>query len=193
MEKIFTDAGIACRRLRIGVDFEAFYPLEESIERDGPLRIGWCGSRDKHGMKRGLEQYWEPAVRMAGCIPVLQLKEENLITNDHELREKFYRNIDLYLCTSITEGHPTGPLEAAACGVPTLSTDCGVMPELITHGKSGWLVRRRVNAITEALRAISVKGRDNLQTVGLAARKVMERDWNWSKNVHDWIKYFEDC
>lgn len=43
----------------------------------------------------------------------------------------FYQNLDCYLCTSLIEAGPAGPLEALACGVPVVvPADVGLMDEL---------------------------------------------------------------
>lgn len=43
----------------------------------------------------------------------------------------FYQSLDVYLCTSLNEGGPAGPLEALACGVPVvIPIGVGMMDEL---------------------------------------------------------------
>jgi glycosyltransferase involved in cell wall biosynthesis len=191
LEAVFSKYMKVCR-LRIGVDFDCYYPRKDDNPTltSNPLRVGWAGSLNNHGLKRGINDFFLPACKRAGCQPVMQLREHNRIFNDHDMREKFYRNIDVYLCTSITEGHPTGPLEAAACGIPTVSTDCGVMPELITSGKNGFIVNRDVDSIAEQLHWLS-NNRHELIVMGKRSRRVMEEDWNWKYNVCHWIDYFE--
>ena len=50
---------------------------------------------------------------------------------------------DIFVCSSLWEGSPLAVLEAMALGVPTVSTNVGVVPEVIIHGKSGWLIQPR--------------------------------------------------
>ncbi len=50
---------------------------------------------------------------MAACgqgwvVPAREIDQESL--------ETFYQQLDIYLCTSLVEGVPYGPLEALACG-----------------------------------------------------------------------------
>lgn len=47
--------------------------------------------------------------------------------------------LDILLLTSITEGLPLAVYEAFACKVPVISTKAGGIPEVITHGKTGFL------------------------------------------------------
>lgn len=47
-------------------------------------------------------------------------------------------------------------MEAMASGVPTIGTDAGGVPELITHGKTGWLVApKSPDALADAIQSIA--------------------------------------
>jgi L-malate glycosyltransferase len=54
--------------------------------------------------------------------------------------ERYYRAMDVYVCTSATEGLSNSILEAMACGRPVIATKVGGNPELVHHGKTGYLV-----------------------------------------------------
>lgn len=65
---------------------------------------------------------------------------------------------DLFICPSLWEGGPTSLLEAMAAGTPVISTSVGIAPEVVVHGKSGWLVepgnaQQLAGAILRALEA----------------------------------------
>lgn len=53
--------------------------------------------------------------------------------------EDFYSIADLFLLLSEKEGCPLTILEAMACGVPVLATRAGGIPEIIRHGREGFL------------------------------------------------------
>jgi L-malate glycosyltransferase len=55
----------------------------------------------------------------------------------------YYQSIDVYLNTSLHEGLPLSILEAMACGKPIVAPNVGGLPEIITHGKEGFLVETR--------------------------------------------------
>lgn len=49
------------------------------------------------------------------------------------------RDADVALNASRADNTPNALLEAAACGVPIVTTDAGGIPYLLTHGKTAWL------------------------------------------------------
>ena len=68
---------------------------------------------------------------------------------------------DLLLMTSLAESFCLAALEAMACGIPVLSTRVGGVPEVVLHGKTGFLfpvgdhpaaVRAAVNLLTDPTR-----------------------------------------
>lgn len=50
------------------------------------------------------------------------------------------REIDVFVLASTSEGMPLSILEAMAAGKPVVATDCGGIPEMVEHGRTGWLV-----------------------------------------------------
>ena len=48
--------------------------------------------------------------------------------------------VDIFCLTSYSEGMPNSVMEAAAAGLPIVSTTCGDSIHLIEHGSSGFLV-----------------------------------------------------
>lgn len=52
----------------------------------------------------------------------------------------WYRALDLYVAPQRWEGFGVTPLEAMASGVPVIATMVGAFPELISEGRTGWLV-----------------------------------------------------
>lgn len=54
--------------------------------------------------------------------------------------EKYYGAMDVYVCTSATEGLSNSILEAMAFGKPVIATKVGGNPELVQHGETGYLV-----------------------------------------------------
>lgn len=121
-----------------GVDTTFFSPASAPRMRDpGTLRVGWAGSLANQGAEhRGVPNIIEPAVAaVAGAEFVPAIRERQWRDADGMLA--FYRDIDVYVCASRSEGAPNPCLEASACGVPVVTTRVGSMPELIVDGENG--------------------------------------------------------
>ncbi|MDO1501075.1 glycosyltransferase family 4 protein [Winogradskyella maritima] len=71
---------------------------------------------------------------------------------EHKALIKDLKSYDVMLLPSVSEGIANVAVEAMAIGLPVVSTDCGGMPELIRHQKTGWLVsKRNATALAEGL------------------------------------------
>lgn len=53
---------------------------------------------------------------------------------------KLYRNADIFILPSLTEGIPKVIYEAMAAGKPIVATNVGGIPDVVTHGKDGILI-----------------------------------------------------
>ncbi|UKM63654.2 glycosyltransferase family 4 protein [Flavobacteriaceae bacterium GSB9] len=85
------------------------------------------------------------------------------------------RNTDILLLPSIEEGLANVAVEAMALGTPVISTDCGGMPELITHGITGWLVPVGApEAMANEILKVQSLPNDVLHTITKAARNIVE-------------------
>jgi glycosyltransferase involved in cell wall biosynthesis len=51
----------------------------------------------------------------------------------------FYASADVFVLASFTEGHPKVLLEAMACGVPCVASDCAGNRSIVTDGRTGLL------------------------------------------------------
>ena len=169
-------------------DLELFYPEEKVIS--AKLKVGWAGSLKNHKNKRGFEEFIKPICNEIPDIElIVQAKENKFITDDNEMRQ-FYNSIDLYICASRTEGTPRPVIEASACGVPVISTDVGIVPELIDNEVNGFIVEREYSAIKSKLLWI-VNNREILPQMGEAIRSKMEMEFNWKNLIFQWTDFFK--
>lgn len=67
------------------------------------------------------------------------LAEEVIFLGKQEVIEQILPVADLFLIPSEYESFGLAALEAMACGLPVLSTNAGGLPEVIDHGKSGYM------------------------------------------------------
>ncbi|MFL6260647.1 MAG: glycosyltransferase family 4 protein [Thermoanaerobaculia bacterium] len=172
-----------------GVDTEFFRPAAAPRPPAPTLRVGWAGSLTNHGAEhRGVHEFIAPAVAaVAGAELCLAIREEKW-RNQEEMLD-FYRSLDVYVCASRSEGTPNPCLEAAACGLPVVTTRVGNMPELIRDGENGFFVERDVADIAEKLRWLHDD--PGLRTrLGEAARAAVE-PWDWRRQAARYDAMFQ--
>jgi L-malate glycosyltransferase len=127
--------------------------------------LGFCGElREKKGQQfllnalTTVRQVHPASLLIIGEVrtsqeSVLQLYKshqpenaERIIVTGHlpnlETVAEHLRLCDVYLQPSLWEGMPNALLEAMACGCCCIASDAGGIPEVITHGKDGFLLQR---------------------------------------------------
>jgi glycosyltransferase involved in cell wall biosynthesis len=171
-----------------GVDTAFFQPAAAPPPAT-PLRVGWAGSvSNQSGHHRGVHEFIVPAVAaVEGAELCLAAREDRL--RDAEEMRAFYQSLHVYVCASRSEGTPNPCLEAAACGVPVVTTRVGNMPEFIRDGENGVFVTRDAGDIASALRRLrddpELRGR-----MGRAARATAEA-WDWRHKAPRYAEMFE--
>ena len=101
-----------------------------------------------------------------------------------------YRMCDLFAHSALYEGFGIPPLEAMACGAPTLVSDAPALPEVVgdaarivsVHDLEGW-----VDAIGALL--LSHEERSILTQKGLERVKL----FNWSETARLTLEVYEKC
>ena len=103
----------------------------------------------------------------------------------------FYKQINVYVQPSITEGFGITPLEAMAYGRPVIVAEGAGMSELVTDGFDGFVIPiRDIGAIMDKL----VYFHDNpteLVRMGKNARITAEK-YTWDKIKKQYVKLFKD-
>ena len=94
----------------------------------------------------------------------------------------YYRNADLYISASHSDGTSISLLEAFGCGTPAIVPDIPGNQEWITPGENGWLFS---DGDAEALASAILNAMDqrqNLPEMGRKARLLAEARADWQKN-----------
>ena len=171
-----------------GVDTSFFQPAAASPP-PAPLRAGWAGSlKNQTSAHRGVHKLIVPAVAAVEGAELCLAAREERWRGPEEMRE-FYQSLHVYVCASRSEGTPNPCLEAAACGLPVLTTPVGNMPELIRDDENGLFVTRDIDDIAAKLRRL----RDDPQLrerMGRAARAAVEA-WDWRQQAPRYAEMFE--
>lgn len=171
-----------------GVDTSFFRPAA-APPPPAPLRVGWAGSLENpSAAHRGVDEFIVPAVAAVSGAELCLAAREDRLRDGAEMRE-FYQSLHVYVCASRSEGTPNPCLEAAACGVPVVTTSVGNMPEFICDGENGLFVARDVEDIAVKLRRL----RDEpalRERMGRAARAAAEA-WDWRQQAPRYAEMFE--
>ncbi len=96
---------------------------------------------------------------------------------------RFYRAADLYVSASHSDGSSVSLMEALACGLPVAVSDIPSNQEWVRQGTEGWLFPDGdADALARILVTAARTPREQLQTLGRAARQRAEERANWSHN-----------
>jgi len=104
---------------------------------------------------------------------------------------EFYQGISVYVCASLSEGTPNPILEAMSCGRPVISTNVGIVPEVVDPGKNGLIVKRDSRDLASAIDTLHrVFKQGGLSKMGHSAREAVA-SWSWDERVKPWRSLFE--
>jgi glycosyltransferase involved in cell wall biosynthesis len=186
--RLETDLGRKVFYTPNGVDTSFFTPAI-TPPPPGSLRVGWAGSLKNHtSVHRGVREFIEPAVENVRDAQLCLAAREDRWRNHEEMRE-FYQSLHVYVCASRSEGTPNPCLEAAASGLPIVTTPVGNMPEFIRDGENGWLVMRDEDEIAARLRLLR-DDPDLRARMGAAARATAEA-WDWHHQAPRYAEMFD--
>lgn len=179
-----------------GVDLSLFRPGRQP-RTAGPLRVGWAGNSvwmDHQGDvdPKGLRTILRPAIerlRSEGISVELVVADRQVRLIPHRQMPEFYNSLDVFVCSSDSEGTPNPVLEAMACGLPVVSTDVGIVPEAFGVQQKRFMVPRTTDEFVDALRTLAVDQelRARLSEENLTS---IER-WDWSKRAADIGSFFK--
>ena len=104
---------------------------------------------------------------------------------------RYYREADLYISASHSDGTSISLLEAIACGCPALVSDIPGNREWIVPGKQGWLFADGDDrALAEGILHV-LQERQHLPEIGTEARSLAEQRADWQKNFQELLRAHE--
>jgi hypothetical protein len=106
-------------------------PMSTSLRRLGYFGRMARSDHDQPDLKRG---YLAERVARESGLEFYQREHLHFLAAD-----RLYREVDVVMFCSTTEGNPYVALEAAAAGVPTLGTPVGLFPDIANNG-AGFLL-----------------------------------------------------
>jgi len=144
-----------------GVDLKKFKPKKRKFDQKNELKILFVGRlHPVKGLEYLIEAFEEVHKKhthtkliivgdgqcknkLMEIVDSKGLNESVVFTGavDYEKIAKYYRNSNIFTLSSLSESLSHVILEAMACGLPVVATDCGGPTELVKNGKGGYLVK----------------------------------------------------
>ena len=161
----------------VGVNPMKYAPRIEAAP-GGIIRLGFVGDLDRSNKR--LDLITALMDKVPPCVKFIFTdqpgkKDQRILTEDSLV--SYYQALDCLLSVSDYEGGPMPPIEAASCGVPTIATPVGILPEFIQSGVNGLLINGNLHELTSAVTRL-VYEEDLLSRMKRAARPIALK-WRW--------------
>ena len=169
-----------------GVDLDLFKKKWIESENRETFYVGYSGSKS-HDWRKGVTEFIVPATHLAGAIVKIAMLSSNSYVDLKDM-PNFYSSLDCYVCASSSEGFSLSVLEAAATGLPIISTRCSGTDEIFIDKENSLLVDRDVNDIADKISYLK-QNTDECIRIGSNIRKTVEENFSWTKRVNDWIDF----
>tara|TARA_B110000495_G_C22994972_1_gene586432 strand:+ start:548 stop:1609 length:1062 start_codon:yes stop_codon:yes gene_type:complete len=169
-----------------GVDTNFWKPVENSLAtthnyalsavNEFPTRDWCCGYNLWTSISKKV-----PCLVVGKCTTHPNFSES--AKNTEDLRDH-YNKAAFYLNTSLHSPVPTALMEAMACGLPVVSTNNCMIPEIIQHGVNGFMSNDPLE-LEEYCRRLLVD-QHMAHEMGLAARETIVSKFGMSQFVDNW-------
>ena len=181
-----------------GVDLELFNMKNKdkySNIEDRTIKIGWTGNSKFTDAEdddlKGLNKVIKPAIEeliAEGYDIKLEVADRNIKMIPHNEMPNYYNDIDIYICASRTEGHPDPVLEAMACGVPVISTDVGIVPEVFGEEQKKFIIERTKEELKDKIVEL-INNKQKFKILSDENLKQIQK-WSWKKQAELYKKFF---
>jgi glycosyltransferase involved in cell wall biosynthesis len=125
-----------------------------------------------------LSQYAE----LTGFIPYNQVPE-------------YHNRIDIFAALSQKNDESFGVavIEAEACGKPVIVSNMGGLPEVVDHGRTGFVVARDdIELIAQRMEEL-IKDKELRLKMGKAGRELVESKYNLNDNVNQMLAVYNNA
>lgn len=193
--------------LTTGIDTEFYKPLTNKIHGKTILLVGnpYLSFKGFNFAMDVLEALWEKRkdfnVKWV-CQGRPRIKESSFpieyrVAPPQDVLVKYYQESDMFMSTSLYESFPMPPMEAMACGLPVVATNCGGIMSYAKSGDNCFIVEQedKVKFIehleflldhVEARMKMGEKGRQTAMYYTYA--KVVEQAENYILDVYESYK-----
>ena len=183
-----------------GVDLQKFIP--NNLERFKNIKkrnlvIGWVGNsawKKEVDDFKGVNTILKPVIAemIAEGYKVEEFFADRQVRMiPHDKMPDYYSKIDVLVCTSKCEGTPNPVLEAMACGVPVISTEVGIVPDVLGKKQKEYILKERSKA---CLKETLIEFLNNIDSIESLSKENLNqiKDWTWKKICKKIEKFFDD-
>jgi glycosyltransferase involved in cell wall biosynthesis len=210
VERMFGVPRSLMTRVHNGIDSETFRPLEDVPEAPNTILFN-TNSEDRN---KGARYLFEALHLLRDEIPfhliVVDNHKKSLKLAPELVRKyglstqvtftgrvsteellRLYNRATLLVSPSLYEGFGLPAAEAMSCERPVIATTAPAFPEVIDHGKTGWLVPPAdARALADAIRLLMADA-DLRRRLGEAARQSILERFNWRKTALEVVEVYE--
>lgn len=185
-----------------GVDVNRFTPASSSQPSRNEIRVFFSGNLIR---RKGV--HWLPSIANHLNKNVRIFYTQGLRTRNNlaphpklqpagsvpfERMPELYKEMDILLMPTVREGFGLAVAEAMACGLPVVASDCSAIPELIDHGKGGFLCPvGDVNAFAKKINLLADSPKLR-QEMGEYNRSKVEKMFTLDQMVREYQELFEE-
>lgn len=182
-----------------GVDTDHFSPCpqSESENEKQEFLLGWVGNSDWGKQSQGYDvkgfhRIFKPMLahlQTRGHAVTQAVADPQIKRIPFEEMPDFYRNLDIFVCTSAMEGTPNPVLEAMACGIPVVSSDVGIVNEAAGALQKQFVIASdRIDDFANAVAAL-LQDRELRTAIGAENRR-QSLSWSWESKTKDWWPFW---
>lgn len=118
-----------------------------------------------------MRKQWEALARELGVAPRVTFR--GWLADEVEVA-RVMKSAHVFVMPSLSEGGPRVALEAMMLGMPVVSTRVGVMPDVIVHGRNGYLADATPEAFADILKPL-LADQALQDRIGAEATKIIEQ------------------
>jgi glycosyltransferase involved in cell wall biosynthesis len=131
--------------------------------------------------------------KLQGCIKRYGLNDTFKLKGHVDDMAAFYRELDLYLNTSIHEGIPISILEAMAQWLPIVAPNVGGLREILDDEVQGFLLEDRSPEVFAEKCILLYENRALRQRMSGAARKKVVQSFSIEQMAHQYYNLYLSC
>lgn len=109
----------------------------------------------------------------------------------HEFIVDWFQRLSIFIAVSTRESFGVSILEAAACGIPAITSNVGGLPEVNKHDETGIVIpSESPDELAEKIIYLYKNNQLRLKLGNNARRRVVS-DFNWDKSVSQMLKIYD--